>query len=87
MQSSKVLASQVLQSNAKINIGLNIVDKKNNGYHKIESLIQEINLFDIIEITIFKSNGKTKIISSGISIDCEPHENTCYKMIELLKKQ
>ena len=87
MQSSKVLARQVLQSNAKINIGLNIVDKKNNGYHKIESLIQEINLFDTIEITIFKSNGKTKIISSGISIDCEPHENTCYKMIELLKKQ
>ena len=87
MQSRTILDIKVLQSHAKINIGLNIVDKKNNGYHHIESLIQEVDLSDEIEITTFKNNGKTEIISSGIEIDCSLENNTCYKIIELIKEQ
>jgi len=82
-----MLACKTLQSNAKINLGLNIVSKKLNGYHEIESLIQEIDFYDEIEIKIFKGEGFTEIKSSGIYIDCDVKDNTCYKMIELVKKE
>ena len=80
-----MLVHKILQSNAKINIGLNIIDKKSNGYHGIESLIQEISLHDDIEIKIFKDKGKTEVISSGININCDIENNTCYKIAELIK--
>ena len=82
-----MLACKTLQSNAKINLGLNIVSKKLNGYHEIESLIQEIDFYDEIEIKIFKGKGITEIKSLGIYIDCDVKDNTCYKMIELVKKE
>ena len=80
-----MLVHKTLQSNAKINIGLNVINKKSNGYHEIESLIQEISLYDNIEIKIFKEKGKTEVISSGININCDLENNTCYKIVELIK--
>ena len=36
--------------NAKINLGLNIVSKREDGYHNIESVFYPIPLFDILEV-------------------------------------
>ncbi len=44
-----------LKSPAKINLVLKIKNKKNNGYHNIETIMQTINLFD--KITIKKSKS------------------------------
>ena len=87
MPANKILDQSLIKSNAKINIGLNIIDKRPNGYHNIETLMQEIDFHDTIEIKTFINSGKTQIISSGINIDCSTENNTCYKMIELLKKE
>ena len=57
MLSEEVLIEATITSNAKINIGLNIFDKFDSGYHILESLIQEISISDIINIKILKSNG------------------------------
>ncbi len=82
-----MLIQKTLKSNAKINIGLNIVSKKSNGYHEIESLMQEIDFYDEIEINIYKQKGLTEIKSIGIGIDCDEKDNTCYKIIELIKNK
>ena len=37
--------------NAKINLGLNIVEKRPDGYHNLETLFYPIALQDILEIT------------------------------------
>ena len=87
MPANKILDQSLIKSNAKINIGLNIIDKRPIGYHNIETLMQEIDFHDTIEIKTFINSGKTQIISSGINIDCSTENNTCYKMIELLKKE
>lgn len=68
--------------NAKINIGLNIVEKRVDGFHNIESCFYPINWVDVLEIlpsktTIFKS--------TGIKIPGNSASNLCLKAYELLK--
>ena len=41
----------VINSNAKVNIGLRVLKKKDNGYHDIVTIFQEIDFFDIITLT------------------------------------
>ena len=51
---------QTLKSNAKINLGLNILSKKLNGYHEIESLMQEIDFHDEIDVEVSDTIIKLK---------------------------
>lgn len=37
--------------NAKINLGLNIVEKRPDGYHNLETIFYPINLQDALEVT------------------------------------
>jgi 4-diphosphocytidyl-2-C-methyl-D-erythritol kinase len=41
----------VVKSPAKINIGLNIINKRNDGFHALETIFYPINLFDEIRFT------------------------------------
>ena len=86
MLNNDILKSNTLVSNAKVNIGLNIFDKADNGYHILESLIQEISLCDSIKITIFQSSGGVNIYSKGFSINVEDDKNTCYIIADSIKK-
>ena len=43
-------------SYAKINLGLQVLNRRNDGYHNIHSLILEIDLFD--KIIINQSNKR-----------------------------
>jgi len=86
MSSDNILIESTFLSNAKINIGLNIFDKSNNGYHILESLIQEISISDIINIKILKSFGPIKLTLKGLAIDCSNEKNTCYKVADYIKK-
>lgn len=51
----------IFKSNAKINLGLNIVSKREDGFHNLETIFYPINLFD--EITFTKSNNFSFISS------------------------
>ena len=62
---------------AKINLTLDIVGKRCDGYHIIDSVFQSVNLFD--EIFIEKSSGITVGCSVG-SIDNQ--NNIVYKAAE-----
>ncbi len=67
--------------NAKINIGLNIIKKRNDGYHDISSVFYPVNqLFDILEIS---PSNIFSFTNSGIPIDTD--KNICIKAYELLK--
>ncbi len=58
----------ILKSNAKINLGLNIVSKRKDGFHNLETIFYPINLFD--EITFTKSNNFS-FISSDTNLNKE----------------
>lgn len=70
-------------SNCKINIGLNIISKREDGYHNIDSLFYPIKLCDIVEVL---HSTKFEIINLGLKIDCSETENLCYKAYSIMKK-
>ena len=56
--------------NAKINLGINIVNKRVDGYHNIETLFYPIDLCDILEIEISDHTALT-IVGREIEGDVE----------------
>jgi 4-diphosphocytidyl-2-C-methyl-D-erythritol kinase len=71
--------------NAKINIGLNIVEKRPDAFHNIETIFYPIKLQDTLEIIKLKPGEKSKFTSYGNIIPGEGI-NICLKAYELLKK-
>ncbi|MDD2382519.1 MAG: 4-(cytidine 5'-diphospho)-2-C-methyl-D-erythritol kinase [Mariniphaga sp.] len=70
--------------NAKINIGLNIVARRNDGYHNLESFFYPVNLTDALEMAV---TGKSGITCSGIPVDGPPDNNLVIKAYQLLKTE
>ncbi|WP_372754517.1 4-(cytidine 5'-diphospho)-2-C-methyl-D-erythritol kinase [Labilibaculum sp.] len=73
--------------NAKINIGLNIVEKRADGFHNIETLFYPIPLLDGLEIVESKSKKTYEFTSSGIPIHINDKDNIVCKAFELLRSR
>ena len=72
-----------IQCPAKINLNLKITEKRNDGFHNIESIMQTINLFDYLTINV--SDGlQNEIILNGNSTALPYNEkNLVYKAAKL----
>lgn len=57
-----------VKTSAKINLSLDVVGRKPDGYHLIESIFQSVNIYDII--TVSK-------IENGIHLTCNEPEIPC----------
>jgi len=62
--------------NAKINLGLSIIEKRLDGFHNIETILIPIPFFDVLE---FKESDKFSIEVLGESERILIEENTIYK--------
>ena len=71
--------------NAKINIGLNIIEKRADGFHNIESVFYPVEWCDVLEIVVSDQN-EVKFQSSGLEIPGNENANLCLKAWSLLKK-
>ncbi len=67
---------------AKINLGLNILHKRQDGFHDIDTVMMAVPLHDILEIV---PSDTFAFSSSGIAIPSESGENLCVKAYDLLK--
>lgn len=72
--------------NAKINLGLNIVEKRPDGYHNLETVFYPIKLQDALEVTKLEGNEEYKLKVSGVAIEGDPDDNLVVKAYRLLKK-
>ena len=75
----------IYKANCKINVHLRIVGKLPNGYHELETIFQEIAIFDEIDIRS-NSTGEITFQSSGIKIP-DDGVNICTKSAEILQKK
>ncbi|MCB2197521.1 MAG: 4-(cytidine 5'-diphospho)-2-C-methyl-D-erythritol kinase [Bacteroidetes bacterium] len=70
--------------NAKINIGLNVTEKRPDGFHNIETVFYPIGLSDILEIN---PSDTVQFTNSGLVVEDKNFEsNLCYKAFKLLHK-
>lgn len=78
------MTSISLPSFAKINLGLSILHKRNDGFHELETILQQINLKDEIQISLSDSGG--------VSLTCNQtsiptgKSNLCCRAVSLFKK-
>ncbi|TAE73181.1 MAG: 4-(cytidine 5'-diphospho)-2-C-methyl-D-erythritol kinase [Bacteroidetes bacterium] len=70
--------------NAKINIGLHILRKRNDNFHDLETLFYPVQWTDALEIITEK---ETEFFSSGLSIPSDNQDNLCLRAYHLLKKE
>lgn len=69
---------------AKINLGLRVLGKRNDGFHDIETIFHRINLFD--ELTILPSEGEISITCDNSAVPTDEN-NLCWKAVELLRAE
>ena len=73
-----------LKSRAKINLSIDVLGKREDGYHLVEMIMQTIDLYDIIKIKELKCNEIIiKSNSSDIPLD---ENNIVYKAAKLIKE-
>ena len=72
-----------LKSRAKINLSIDVLGKREDGYHLVEMIMQTIDLYDIIKIT---ENKKNEININSNSLDIPLNKNNIvYKAAKVLK--
>lgn len=72
--------------NAKINLGLNILSRRTDGYHNIETVFYPVGIRDALEI-VSASSSKSKFVQSGIPITGDPELNLVQKAYRLIKEK
>lgn len=70
-------------ANAKINLGLNVIEKRADGYHNLETVFYPVRLYDVLEIT---DAAETSCQIRGIDIPGEMTDNICLKAFNLIQK-
>lgn len=73
---------------AKINLGLNIVSKREDGYHNLETVFYPIPLYDALEIKYmdekFPSSVACDLKVTGNAVECDEQSNLVVKAYNLL---
>lgn len=71
--------------NAKINLGLNITEKRPDGYHNLETIFYPVPIEDALEINILnEGKGKFRLHQAGLEIEGEAENNLVVKAYKLL---
>lgn len=79
----------ILQPNAKINLGLNVVRKRPDGYHDLETVFYPIPLFDKLEVNSAERVGEDSysLHLDGHALDSSSDDNLVVKALKLLKEE
>ena len=73
--------------NAKINLGLNIVNRRPDGYHDLETVFYPIGLTDILEIVPAKAGEPSTLECYGRTVDCPVEKNLVMKAYRLIERE
>lgn len=80
----------ILYPNAKINIGLNVVEKRPDGYHNLETVFYPIPVQDALEVTPAQSLSSEKgyqLKVMGTVLDGSPDDNLIVRAYRLLRDE
>ena len=70
-----------INANAKINLSLDVTKKRDDGYHEVFMILQEIDLCDVLDVSI-TTDGEIKLMCDGLN-DTPSCDNLAYKAARL----
>lgn len=73
----------ILRAYAKINLGLQILAKRPDGYHEIETVFHQVNLFDEIELIPNDEDIRLTCDNRDVPTD---ENNLCIKAVKLMQE-
>ncbi|MDO5395471.1 MAG: 4-(cytidine 5'-diphospho)-2-C-methyl-D-erythritol kinase [Bacteroidales bacterium] len=78
----------VLFPNCKINLGLDIIRRRPDGYHDIETVMIPVPWCDILEIVPAPPDAQADTLTvTGNTIDCPPRHNLVMKAVAAVRRE
>ena len=77
----------VVFPNAKINIGLNILRKRPDNFHDIQTVFFPLKLSDALEIVVSKDFRETTFVNTGLTVDIDPEKNLVIRVYNFFKEK
>ncbi len=71
--------------NCKINLGLHILNKREDGFHNLETVFYPVSIKDALEV-IAVNDTELHFTQTGLTVDGNKADNICVKAYQLLKK-
>lgn len=71
--------------NCKINLGLHILSKRQDGFHNLETVFYPVALKDALEV-LPSLGSAIEFTGSGLTVDGNETDNICIKAYHLLKR-
>ncbi|MBR6662210.1 MAG: 4-(cytidine 5'-diphospho)-2-C-methyl-D-erythritol kinase, partial [Alistipes sp.] len=66
-----------IKANCKINIGLDVLRRREDGFHDLSTVMFPVRgLYDIVEVEPIEGNA-AEFRSLGLRIDCPDEDNIC----------
>lgn len=75
--------SILIDSPAKVNLSLDVVGKRDDGYHLLEMIMQTISLYDKVKIT---KSDEMAVTCNNINVPSDK-SNIAYRAAETMKKR
>lgn len=82
-----IVRNMLLYPNAKINLGLNIVEKRPDGYHNIETVFYPIGLHDVLSVESAEACIDYSFSTDGIAVGGDPEDNLVVKAYRLMQSE
>ena len=73
----------IRKANCKINIGLDVLRRREDGYHELATvMIPVYGLYDVVEV---EYAAQTSFRACGLTVDCPAADNLCMKAVRLMQ--
>ena len=77
----------VIFPKAKINIGLRITEKRDDGYHDLQTIFYPVPLCDALEFVVPDDHPESDLlVTTGLSVSCEINNNLIMKVLQRLRE-
>jgi len=74
-----------IQTGCKINLGLNITERRPDGYHNLQTIFYPVPLYD--EMTIREGEDEDVLTLGGHQLEGDVHDNLVLRAVRLLRQE